>query len=544
MLLDIYTAVPKKLTELWSLSPEEQAVIFSDAFMRIQYYKLNHVASHIWYLADGKKTVNEISSAVYESIDPSQRPPKELIQRDVIGFVTHATENHLIELQYAPKKVDVLLVSPPNSRYYHKKIYQIPENSSPPLGLCSIATMLHKNGIQVQLEDFQATEKSFDQIIPMIEQYSPKAIGISATTTSFPQAQQMAQIVKRYYPKITLILGGIHGSALPEQSFRMAPFDIIVRGEGEITMLELARLLPLQPKKLSSVQGISYINSAGTICHNPDRPYIENLDDLPAPDKNMLDLHRYHQKGALLTGRGCPSKCIFCSCGAFSGSSYRARSVSHILDEIKHTIDQFGITEFEIHDDTFTISKDRVASFCKAILAEGIEITWGCQSRVSTITPELAQLMFEAGCRSIQYGVESGNQLVLNSIKKGITLEQVRKAVASAYNAGISNIICTFMIGHPEDTKETIQDTVDFALSLHGIGVTITPFTVLTPLPGTDIFHRANEYGIKIIDDDWERYTFSRVNIETKHLTADAIQKTYFQVLETILTKEGRFDDA
>jgi radical SAM superfamily enzyme YgiQ (UPF0313 family) len=530
------------MTELWKLSPEEQAVIFSDAFMRIQAYQLNHVGSHIWYLTDGKRTVTDIADEIYNSIDAGNRPPKELIQRDVIDFIVEARENYLIELLYPAKEVDILLVLPPNSRYYHKKICQVPENSSPPLGLCSIATILNKNGIKVHLEDFQVAEKSSDQIIPLIELYNPKVIGISATTTTFVQAKQMAETIRRYYPAITLILGGIHGSAMPEESLLTSSFDIVVRGEGELTTLELARMLFLHEKDLSVIQGISYKTSSGAVCHNLDRPYIDDLDTLPAPDKRMTDLYRYYQKGAILTGRGCPNSCIFCSCGAFSGKKYRARSVKHILDEIKDTITRFGITEFEIHDDTFTISKNRVISFCKELLKEGLAITWGCQSRVSTIDEDLAKLMFDAGCRSIQFGVESGNQAVLHSIKKGITLEQVERAVMSAYKAGIPNIICTFMIGHPEDTRDTIRDTVNFALRLHDIGVTITPFTVLTPLPGTDVYHRAGEYGLKIISDDWERDTFSKVNIENKNLKAEEIQEIYFNILETILTKEGRFN--
>lgn len=169
-------------------------------------------------------------------------------------------------------------------------------------------------------------------------------------------------------------------------------------------------------------------------------------------------------------------------------------------------------------------------------------ITWGCQSRASTMNERLAKLMFDAGCRSIQFGVESGNQAILHSIQKGITLEQVERAVMSVQKAGIPNIICTFMIGHPEDTRDTIKDTVNFALRLHDIGVTITPFTVLTPLPGTDVYHRAAEYGLKIISDDWERDTFSRVNIETKSLKAEEILEIYFNILETILSREGRFN--
>lgn len=544
MLIDLYDAVPEKMSELWKLSPEEQAIIFSDAFMRIQTYKLNHVGSHIWYLADGSRTVAKIADEIYKTIDVRNKPPRELILRDVVDFIVEGRENYLVELNYPHKEVDLLLVAPPNSRFYHKKIHLIPENSSPPLGLCSMATLLRKNGIKVHLEDFQASEKGTEQILPLIEQYHPKVIGISATTTSFYQAKKMAKTIKKYYPEITLIIGGIHGSAMPEETLTMSDFNIVVRGEGEITILELIEKLLSKDNDLSTIQGISYKTFSGEIIHNQERSLITDLDTLPAPDKALTDLYLYYQKGAILTGRGCPNQCIFCSCGAFCGNKYRPRSVQHILGEIKDTINRFGIDQFEIHDDTFTISKSRVASFCKEVTEEGLEITWGCQSRVTTIDEELAKVMFDAGCRSIQFGVESGNQAVLNSIKKGITLNQVEKAVMGAHKAGISNIICTFMIGHPEDTRDTIKDTVDFALRLHDLGVTITPFTVLTPLPGTDVYHHAQEYGINIFDDDWERYTFSRVNMETKHLKAEELQEIYFNILETVSTKEGRSNEA
>lgn len=543
MLIDLYDAVPKRMSELWKLSSEEQAIIFSDAFMRIQTYQLNHVGSHIWYLADGSRTVSKIADEIYNAIDVRNRPPRELILRDVVDFIVEGRENYIVELNYPHKEVDLLLVAPPNSRFYHKKIHLIPENSSPPLGLCSMATLLRKNGIKVHLEDFQASEKGTEQILPLIEQYHPKFIGISATTTSFYQAKKMAKTVKEYYPEITLIIGGIHGSAMPEETLTMSDFNIVVRGEGEITILELIEKLLSKDYDLSTIQGISYKTSSGEIIHNQERSLIADLDTLPAPDKALTDLYRYYQKGAILTGRGCPNQCIFCSCGAFCGNKYRPRSVQHILGEIKDTINRFGIDQFEIHDDTFTISKSRVASFCKEVAKEDLEITWGCQSRVTTIDEELAKVMFDAGCRSIQFGVESGNQAVLNSIKKGITLNQVEKAVMGAHKAGIPNTICTFMIGHPEDTRDTIQDTVDFALRLHDLGVTITPFTVLTPLPGTDVYHHAEKYGIKIFDDDWERYTFSRVNMETRHLRAEELQEIYFNILETVLIKEGRFNE-
>ena len=542
MLLDLIDATPKKLTELWRIPPDEKARIFSDAFMRIRSHKLNQVGSHIWYLCDSHRKIQKIADEVFKSIEPESRPSKELILMDVIDFVIGLKESHLIELTYPSKKVDVLLISPPNSRYYHPKIFQIPENSSPPLGICSIATCLNQNGLCVHLEDFQALEKRCHQIIPLIEQYIPRLIGISATTTSYPQAGKMAATVKRYYPEITLVLGGIHGSALPERTLMETPFDIIVRGEGEQIMLELAQALPINEKALRSIPGISYRTTSGEIRHNPDRAFMPNLDELPTPDKRLLDLYRYHQKGAILTGRGCPNQCIFCSCSAFSGGKYRARSIRRILAEIRETVTRFGITEFEIHDDTFTISRNRVISFCRGLLEEGLPVTWGCQSRASTMDGELAGLMFDAGCRSIQFGVESGNQSVLNSIRKGITLQEVEEAVINSRKAGIPNIVCTFMVGHPEDTRQTIRDTLDFALHLHDLGLTISPFTVLTPLPGTDVYHNAERYKLRIVDDDWERYTFSKVNIETKHLRAEEIQEIYFDILETILTKEGRLN--
>ncbi|MEN6509901.1 MAG: PqqD family peptide modification chaperone [Smithella sp.] len=540
MLIDLYESIPRRLSDLWRISPQERALIFSDALMRIQSYLLNHVASHIWYLCDGQRTVREIANTVFRSLDVRDRPSEDLILSDIVSFVVSLGESHLIELGYPAKKIDVLLVSPPNSHYYHREINRVPENSSPPLGLCSIATILRQNGIAVHLEDFQAAEKDCDQIVPLIERYCPRIVGISATTTSYFQAKKMAGIIRKYYPEIKLVLGGIHGSSLPEDVLRNSVFDIVARGEGEYTMLELAQSMPLDEKSLAAVSGISYISASGDMCHNEARPFISDLDSLSPPDKALIDLYRYHQKGAILTGRGCPNQCIFCSCSAFCGARYRSRSTGHILREVIDTVHRYGIHEFEIHDDTFTITRDRVVSFCDAILEAGLDITWGCQSRASTIDADLAKMMYGSGCRSIQFGVESGNQRILNSIKKGITLEQVETAVSAARNAGIPQIICTFMIGHPEDTRETIHDTVDFALHLHDLGLTVSPFTVLTPLPGTEVFHRAADYGLKIIDDDWERYTFSKVNIETKYLKAEEINEIYFETLEKILSREGR----
>jgi radical SAM superfamily enzyme YgiQ (UPF0313 family) len=421
--------------------------------------------------------------------------------------------------------IDVLLIFPPAPRFYTKKAFKVAEFSSPPLGLCYIAAILEKNGFSVAIEDMHIDQKNTKDVIDLVKKHKPKIVGISSSTPTYPNAKEIARYIRRS-SNIPIIIGGIHATMMPRECLEDG-FDAVVRGEGESTMLELAEFLIRKRGNLENILGISYRKREKSK-HTPARPFIKDLDDLPFPARHLIDLKKYHQEGAIISSRGCPAKCIFCSCGAFSGRRYRFRSPENVVKEVEEMIDKFGVKQFEFHDDTMTVFQDRMKKICRLLKPLGVE--WGCQSRINAMDYKLAKIMCDAGCRAIQFGVESGNQKILDSIKKGITLEVVEKAVSAAKGAGIPNITCSFMIGHPEDTKKTVRDTIRFAKRLRKMGV-ITPISVLTPYPGTDIFEKRRKYGIKILSTNWDEYTFSRIVIETKNLKENDLRDLYIEGL-------------
>jgi anaerobic magnesium-protoporphyrin IX monomethyl ester cyclase len=431
-----------------------------------------------------------------------------------------------------------LFLLPPNPRVYSEKSTEVIENSSPPLGISYLASVLEQKECEVRIIDMNLTGMNVEDIVPIIEKEQPQVVGISTGTPTFPNGVRIADLIKAVNPQTYIVFGGIHATSLPNEALMTPSIDIVCRGEGELVIADLYEALILSKKTLAEVPGISF-KIDDQIIHNPPREYITNLDEIPFPARHLLSLSKYSQRGAMVTSRGCPARCIFCSCGAFAGRTIRTRSPENVIAEMRLMHETYGITQFQFHDDTFTMFPDRAIEVCKLLIKENKGWEFGCQSRVTQITQELADILYAAGCRAIQFGVESGNPYVLRSIRKGITLEKVEEAVKAVRKAGIPHITCGFMVAHPEDTKETIKDTVNFAKKLIGLGATSCPMSIFTPYPGTDIFNNPEKYGIKILSMDWEKYTFSRAHIETKNLTQREIHELYVEGLIQILEAQG-----
>jgi anaerobic magnesium-protoporphyrin IX monomethyl ester cyclase len=430
---------------------------------------------------------------------------------------------------------DILLVFPPNSLLYSPKSLEVAENSSPPLGISYLASFLREEDFSVAIADLHVDSRRPKDIGIYLEKFSPKVVGISSNTIAYPTSRTIIREVRKYDKSIPIILGGMHPSALPEDVLKENDADFVVRGEGEITLWQLLRYLLRGKTDLGSINGLTF-KKQGRIFHNPEQSYIQEIDRIPFPARDLLSLDKYIQKGSILSSRGCPIKCIFCACGTFFGHSYRMRSAENIIEEIESMIRDFGIKQFTFQDDTLTKSSKRVKAICELIIKKGWRIEWGCQSRVNGITEAVAEVMAESGCKAIQLGVESGSQEILDQCGKKIKLSQVVKAVQIARKSGIDEITCSFIIGHPGDTEKAVCQTIDFAKYLREIGATHTPFTIMTPLPGTEIFLHPQKYGITILDHRWEEFTFSRVHIETQNLSKKVLEKLYFDALMDALS--------
>jgi anaerobic magnesium-protoporphyrin IX monomethyl ester cyclase len=305
----------------------------------------------------------------------------------------------------------------------------------------------------------------------------------------------------------------------------------VVRREGEETAVDLLNELTkaYSNSALQTIQGISYY-SDGKYLSTPDRPFIEDLDALPFPARHLAPMQLYEHPGIIVTGRGCPFHCQFCVAGPLSGHNYRVRSPENVIEEVEECYHRYKMTDFFFADDTFTALQERTIKMCNLLDNLDFSISWKCESRATAVTPELLEKMAHSGCIKIQFGVESGSDHILKSINKGITTKRVKQAVTWALNTGM-DVMCSFVIGHPEDTAETIQKTLHFARELREMaefGRVKTDFGIATPLPGTQLCENAAALGITILSRDYDTYDLTNPVINTRNLSALDLRSLLF----------------
>jgi radical SAM superfamily enzyme YgiQ (UPF0313 family) len=364
----------------------------------------------------------------------------------------------------------VLLINPP-----------LPWKSSTmhPLGLGYIAAVLEKNGYKARVVDM--FDYGWDEVEACIRQESADIVGVSCLTNARSNSLRVAKIAKEISPLTKVILGGPHASFMHKQILEHYPVDAIVIGEGEVTALELIRAFE-DGRSLSGVLGIAFKQN-GKIIKTEDRPFIEDLDSLPFPSHQQFDFNRYKKEGVdvnkymvdIITSRGCPFECLFCSSCKFWGKSWRFRSSKNIADELQLLKDNFGIEAFNFSDDIFTIRKDNVIALCKEIIERNLGVTWFAQSRVNCVSKEMLEWMKRAGCKTIAYGIESGSPRILKVINKDITVEQAIEAFRITKEAGL-NADAFFMVGNPGETEETVRQTCALIdrIQPHHIVVSVT----------------------------------------------------------------------
>jgi anaerobic magnesium-protoporphyrin IX monomethyl ester cyclase len=398
----------------------------------------------------------------------------------------------------------ILLINPP----------QLTRYPQPPLGLAFLAAALERHDYEVRLFDMPALGLSEKTIPKVINRERPDFVGITAMTPSMGSALNVAKKVKASDESIIVGLGGPHATVLPEKTLEAAQdLDIIIRGEGEQTIVELMKALQEGTDLMDQVLGITY-RKGNCIKSNPIRPPILDMDSLPFPAFNLLPMEKYRLHPPfgrrtpampIITSRGCPYRCIFCSKSVF-GKKYRANSPSYVVDEILFLKQKFGIEEIKFYDDSFTLDRKRIFEICRLLKKEKIDIKWTCETRVNLVNSDLLRVMKDAGCYMIEYGVESGVQEILCNLKKDITLKETVEAFDSTHKLGIETV-AYFMIGAPEETVETISKTIEFAKKLDP---DFAQFSILTPLPGTELFDLAFGDGMTI--DDWGEYVYSDLN--------------------------------
>ncbi len=360
----------------------------------------------------------------------------------------------------------------------------------------------------------------------ILSSFSPDVVGISGQTTpSIHEVYQTAKVVKNHNPSILVVVGGAHVTFQDEQVLRDCPeIDVVVRGEGEVTM----NVLLEEVNGNHSYQGVAGTTTRadGTIIRNPDRPYIPDLDSLPFPAYDLLGLHHYFPKGdrfaPMITSRGCPYQCTFCSSSRITGKRWRGRSPTNVIQELQFLQDRYGVRDVTFIDDLFTFDHQRVSDICTMMNKEVDNVTWTCSSRADIMSrhPEMANWLKEAGCHTIYIGAESGSQRILNTIKKGIRLSQIIKSVALAKKVGLQ-VVLSFILGIPGETEEDMRSTIDFACRLDP---DFAQFTICTPYPGTPLYDEAMENGW-ISDSDWSKFTVIEPVLNLPELSRATIKK-------------------
>lgn len=408
----------------------------------------------------------------------------------------------------------IVLVRPEYSKIYGKFSLgkKVTSSESPPLGLCYIAAVLEMAGHEVRIIDGQAERESVERISQVVLDYEPDVVGITATTPMINDAARIAELVKKEREEIKTIVGGPHVTAMPVETLEAFPhIDIGVLGEGERTISSIISSIS-DDRALSNIDGIVWRHS-GTVVYNPPGPMIQDLSMLPFPARHLCNPSHYRSISAhgevgifttMESSRGCPFQCIFCY--PMFGRTVRFRSAQNIVDEMESVHKDFNVKIIGFVDDTMTVNRKRVLRLCDEVIHRGLqkEVEWGCTTRVDTVDEEVLRKMRKAGCVRINYGIESGNPDILKITRKGITLEHAEKAVALTNKVGMETV-AYFILGHPYETRETIEDTINFARKLNA---DVVEFSIMTPFPGTELWRMIEKKcgGIKLLNRNWSEF--------------------------------------
>jgi len=390
-----------------------------------------------------------------------------------------------------------------------------------------VASALRAQGHEVEILDLLLSRTTPEKIERRMARFRPQLVGITSVTLNHHIANSIGEVVRKCDEQVPIVMGGPHVSFEIEGSFRDLPaLDYIGIGEGEHTMVELARALEGKVD-VRDVRGLAARDRAtGAIHRTPARKLEDDLDTLPTPARDLVPLARYlafDSHASVVTSRGCPYECVFCSAPAWTGRQVRYRTPSLCVDEMEE-LASHGFTEITIEDDLFTLYRKHFLAVCGELERRGTGIRWNAFSRVDTISPEIVETMARAGCQAICFGVESGSQELLDVAKKNSDLAKVREAMRMAQGAGIT-ALASFIIGLPGETEATLRQTVAFAESLREEFGALYGFHILAPFPGTEVRDRAEEYGLEILTSDWTRYDANHVVTRTPGASPEAIQE-------------------
>jgi len=376
------------------------------------------------------------------------------------------------------------------------------------LGLACVAAPLREAGHQVKIMDMNVGTHSVDDLSRELSEFRPDFVGITSTTPLIKTVYGIAAMVKDLLPETIVVAGGPHPTALPLEVLRESCIDCVVAGEGDDVMKAI-----IEQGLTESVPNISFKRNGQIITSPVQDSCVKDVNELLFPAYDLFDIPRYCQPkissrkepvGYIETSRGCYGRCVYCN-KMIHGFKLRMKSYGKVVDEMERML-SIGFKELQLIDDIFTADMDRAYAVCEEILRRGLKFPWYPRGgiRVDRVNVELLKIMKRAGCYRIPFGIESGSQRILDTIKKGVKLEQAEKAVSMAKAAGLETE-CYFMIGLPTETEEDIEKSIAFAIKLDPDYV---KFAITIPLPGTELFQIMMNNG-RIKTTDWDKYNFS-----------------------------------
>ena len=396
----------------------------------------------------------------------------------------------------------------------------------PPLGLAYIAAVLEENGYKVEILDMYAQHTTLNELRNILKVGQPEIVGITCLTPFVSTVLKIARIAKGAI-NAKVVVGGAHATALPEEMLEEDCIDYAVLGEGEYTMFELTRHVLEGEKRLKEIKGIAYLND-GKFNRTENRNYVENLDELPVPARRLLPHDKYNATQyagkritSVITSRGCPYSCMFCDYRFLMGPRFRRRSPENVIDEIEECINDYDVDYINFRDSTFTFDEKWITDFCKMIKERKMDIAWDCNGRVNLVTKKMLREMKEAGCSLISYGIESGDQNILDFANKRIKVKQSIDAVRETKEVCIE-VLSYFIIGLPGENWESIKKTVKLAIKLES---DYTQFSLATPFPGTPLFEYAKKNNL-IRDVSWDEYSLmSNAIMRSEELDYDDLER-------------------
>lgn len=464
---------------------------------------------------------------------------------------------------------DILLFNP---YYSQRKEYFSFYTPAPPLGLMYLASYLRKYKIETKVYELGVFEMeevkiqkdrvrfgvSDREIVKILKKEKPKIVGITSMySIYYRDVMEIAKTIKKFDKKIKVIIGGNHPSSYYKYVLKDRDIDLVVIGEGEVTFLELCRAILTGKKNFADIKGIAYYKNRKVVTTFP-RPLIQDLDEVPFPARDMIDLAKYsepaknspyimrHPISTIVTSRGCPQKCVYCTVKAVWGRTWRGRSAKNVVDEIEELINNYGIRELAILDDSASVNKRRWNEICDEMIKRKVNIKWMTPNGIAhwTLDKKLVKKMYRAGCYRITFGIESGNPETRLFLGKPFALKQAKELIQYANKLGMWTI-CTNIIGFPYEKMNSIRDTIEYAKTC---GTDFAAFFLLIPQPTSDVYQYFKKEGLLDLDpyledlrmngDEFEKinYVLNETGSDTVYFKKEELREIQKQAYREFIT--------